>query len=228
MTAVDTTNSEEHHRPGRQEAIAFARAASSAEEARAIGVAYRAEGDYEIARVALERGYGVATSWKEKLAILAVLAPTYRSLGRPDHALRACEHAVDLGASYEEDAPIYTSLTATLRQLGRLDEARCHGEELLRRFPEDSYVLNALAAVYGRIAVRDADIELAEKAEELSLRSTELEPERNGLRPLQELLSTLEDLSTVLEGAGDAASLEAVGVQKRRVAGHLARLTARA
>ena len=226
MTAVDDTQSEERKRQERLDAIASARAASSAEEARAIGVAYRAEGDFEIAWIALEHGYTVATSWKEKLSILAVLAPTYRSLRRPGDALRACEHAVELGASYDEDSAVYTSMTATLRQLGRLDEARHHGEELLQRFPEDSYVLNALAAVYGRLSVRDADLALAEKAEELSLRSTELAPERNGLRLLQDLLQTLDDLCTVLEEAGDTASGEIVMAQKRRVARHLARLTA--
>lgn len=228
MTAIDDAQNEERIRQERFEAIASAQAASSAEEARAIGVAYRAAGEHEIAKLALEQGFKVATTWKEKLSIVEVLAPTYRALGDPGKALRACEYAIDLGASYEDNAAVYTSMTATLRQLGRLDEARCHGEELLRRYPEDSFVLNALAAVYGRLAVRNADVALAERAEELSLRSTELEPERNGLRLLQDLLRTLEDLATVLENAGDTTSLEAVRTQKQRVARHLARLTARA
>lgn len=111
--------------------------------------------------------------------------------------------------------------------MGRLDEARRHGEELHRHFPDDSYVLNALGAVYIRLSIRDHDLDLARKAEDCFLRAAEGDPgTRDNLRQLRTLISDLDELCTLLEEAGDTQSADAIKDQRLRVEQHLARLAA--
>jgi tetratricopeptide (TPR) repeat protein len=216
---------EEAARHEREELLASAHAVSSAQEAQALGAAYRGH-DNEMAIAFLERGMVVAATWDESLSVLAVLAPTYRDAGDLPSALRAYERAIEIEPDYERNKVIYTSMTATLRQIGRLDDARLHGEALHGLFPNDAYVLRALGAVYVRVAVRDRDVALAEKAEDCFVRAAESDPgARDNLRQLRTLLSKLDELYELLEAAGDMGSAEAVRTQRLRVEQHLARVT---
>jgi tetratricopeptide (TPR) repeat protein len=209
----------------RRELLASARTIPSAQEAQALGAAYRGK-DTELAIAFLERGLKVAATWEETLSVLAVLAPTYRDAGDLPSALAAYERAIEIEPDYERNRVVYTSWTATLRRIGRLDDARRHGEELDRRFPDDSFVLNALGAVYVHLSVRDRDVVLARKAEDCFLRAAERDPgARDNLRQLRTLISKLGDLCELLEEAGDTHSAEAVKAQRLRVEQHLARLT---
>ncbi|MGH3010223.1 MAG: hypothetical protein ACRDMY_00020 [Gaiellaceae bacterium] len=208
----------------RREILASARTIPSAQEAQALGAAYRGK-DNELAIAFLERGLKVAATWEETLSVLAVLAPTYRDAGDLPSALAAYERAIEIEPDYERNRVVYTSWTATLRRIGRLDDARRHGEELDRRFPDDSFVLNALGAVYVHLSVRDRDVVLAKKAEDCFLRAAERDPgARDNLRQLRTLISKLDDLCELLEEAGDRHSVEAVTAQRLRVEQHLARL----
>lgn len=215
---------EEATRREREELLASACTVPSAQEAQALGAAYRGH-DNELAIAFLERGIEVAATWQESLSVLSVLAPTYRDVGDLASALGAYERAIEIEPDYERNKVIYTSMTATLRQIGRLDDARVHGEALNRLFPDDAYVLRALGAVYVRLSVRDRDVSLAEKAEECFVRATERDPgARDNLRQLRTLISKLDDLGELLEEAGDRHSVEVVTAQRLRVEQHLARL----
>lgn len=208
----------------RTELLASARAVPSTQEARALGAAYRGK-DNALAIAFLERGLEIAASWEETLSILAVLAPTYRDSGDLPSALAAYEKAIAIEPAYEANRVVYTSMTATLRRAGRLDEARQHGEQLVGRFPDDPFVLNALGAVYINLALRDADLALSQKAEHCFLRAAEFSPgTRDRLKQLRVFARGLDELYALLVGAGDGEAGAAVASQRQRVEEHLLRL----